>query len=1000
MSLEKSLSRILMLCMFLFIAAQVSFAQGAVTIRGTVYDKTTKEELTGANIIIKGTSIGTASDLDGKYVLRNVPSGRQVIVVSYIGYTADTLVINVPQRGTIEQDFALESTLISGEVIVVTAQAQGQLEAINQQLTSDKIANIVSEARIQQLPDFNAASAIGRLPGVSTLQSSGEANKVVIRGLAPQYNQITIGGVSLASTGSSQIGITSQGGTSGNISNDRSVDLSMISPYMLKNISVYKSLTPDLNANAIGGVVNMELREAPSEFHSDLLWQSGYTAKSKTYSNYRAVASVSKRFFDDLLGVYVLGNIESYDRNADNMNASYFVTDAKHIGPNGYLPVRVSTVQLNRHQETRKRYGGNLILDYRLPSGSIKLVNMFSRLRSDFKDYRTIFNYQSNDLGFGYRGGVNDIDIALNSLTFTNDFGFMNADFTAANNYSRNYLPASPDFQFTQTRGVGTSTVNTTPQDLLYLIKYGGPATTYLSSLGLYSSDYKENSQSYKANFKIPFNVSENLAGYVKVGGQFDYKQHRNAQNTPYASIGGTSTIQTAMNNGILARWPDIAFDSGLNRFPATSLGTTENADFLDNRYGQVIWTPNVNLLGDITNFLASNSSFSADSATAVQPGGWFNGLFQRLANTYKYIERYYAGYFMTELNYGNLMIVGGVRYEKEKSLYEAWNLKDGRDTKTQKAYLVTSYPENQFWLPMVQAKYKVTDWLDVRYSYTQTLARPDYHQLSPHYTISYSRNTVVSGNPNLRPAQAYNHDFVFTFHTNEIGLFSIGGFYKTIKNFTYSTQYALYNNAPAGFHTLSEYNIEGFSPLTGATLFTYINTPFLSYVKGIELDLQTRFWYLPEPLNGLVFGINYTHIKSQATYPWLDSRTDYSTRPPVTTVFDSTRTGRLIFQPDDILNAYIGYDYEGFSTRLSFVFQGNSVSGIGNFAEQDGFTRDYFRIDASVRQVLPWYGIEVYLDLNNLNSRSNVSSQQSIGGFTNEQNYGLTANLGVRYRL
>jgi TonB-dependent receptor len=989
--------KMLVLGILLFLSSRM-FAQ--VSLQGIVVDSLTQEPLIGASIVLVGTSLGSATNLDGEYKIYNIPEGNYRIRTSYVGYETKTLNISLKGNRSIELFIQLATGKILGKTIEVTAQAQGQIAAIQQQLTSDKISNVVSEARIQQLPDFNAAAAIGRLPGVSTLSSSGEANKVVIRGLAPQYNQVTIGGVALASTGSSQIGVASQGGTAGNISNDRSVDLSMISPYMLKNISVYKSLTPDLNANALGGVVNMDLREAPSDFHADFLWQSGYTAKSKTYGNYRAVASASDRFFDDVLGIYVLGNIESYDRNADNMSASYFVTDAKKVGSNGYLPVRVSTVRLNRHQETRKRYGGNLILDLRLPSGSIKMVNMFSRLRSDYKDYNTQFNYQTNDLSFAYRGGVNDVDVALNSLAFTYDFGFMNMDLTASNSYARNNLPAAPDFQFTQTRGVGTSTENTIPENLLSLIAFGGPSSTYLSSLGLYSSDYKENSQSYKGNFKFPFNLIDEVTGYLKLGGVFDYRQHNNSQNTPYASIGGTSSIQTLMNNGILERWPNIVFDAGLNRFPATSLGNTENSDFLDNRYGHVLWTPNVGLLTDITNYMAGTNNFSADSATAVQPGGWFNGLFQKLPNTYKYIERFYAFYAMSELNYGNLMIVGGVRYEKEKSLYEAWNLKDGRDTKSQKAFLVNAYPQNEFWLPMVQTRYKITDWFDVRYAYTQTLARPDYHQLSPHYTIGYTRNSVVAGNPDLKPAQAYNHDFILTFHTNELGLFSIGGFYKTIDNFTFSTQYPLYAVAPKGFHVVSDYSIDGSSPLGGATLYTYANSQYEAYVKGIELDFQTRFWYLPKPFDGIVFGVNYTHIKSEATYPWLDSRTDYTVRPAVTSVFDSTRTGRLLFQPDDVFNIYLGYDNGDFSSRLSFIFQGNSVSYVGNFAEQDGFTRDYFRIDASVRQILPWYSIEVYLDLNNLNSRSNESAQQSIGGFTSEQNYGLTANLGVRYRL
>ncbi|MBC7185871.1 MAG: hypothetical protein H5U38_02445 [Calditrichaeota bacterium] len=84
----------------------------------------------------------------------------------------------------------------------------------------------------------------------------------------------------------------------------------------------------------------------------------------------------------------------------------------------------------------------------------------------------------------------------------------------------------------------------------------------------------------------------------------------------------------------------------------------------------------------------------------------------------------------------------------------------------------------------------------------------------------------------------------------------------------------------------------------------------------------------------------------------------------------------------------------------MSFVFQGNSVSYVGAFPEQDGFTKDFFRVDLSMRQKLPWWGLEVFFDAVNLNSRSNMSAQKSIGGFTSVQNYGLVANLGIRYRI
>jgi hypothetical protein len=235
------------------------------------------------------------------------------------------------------------------------------------------------------------------------------------------------------------------------------------------------------------------------------------------------------------------------------------------------------------------------------------------------------------------------------------------------------------------------------------------------------------------------------------------------------------------------------------------------------------------------------------------------------------------------------------------------------------------------------------------------------------------------------------------------VGLLSLGAFYKEVTNFTFYTQYALHRVATPGLDSVMSYIVRTGNgttyPNDGAQLYTYVNSPYKAFIRGFEIDLQTRLWYLPEPLNGIVLGVNYTHIASSATYPWRDD-ISLRTRPVRVITIDSTRTGRLLNQPDDVLNAYIGYDYEGFSARLSFLFQGNSVNNIGAFAEQDGFTKDYFRMDASVRQKLPWAGLLVFLDVNNLNNRKNEAAQASINGFTSQQYYGLTANLGIRFSM
>ena len=174
-------------CGFVFIfTAQALFAGG--TIKGVIYDKDTNETLPAANVVLQGTSLGTAGYLDGTYILQNVPPGMYTIVVTFMGYEKVTDDVMVQDGMTVEKNFELRSVAVQGEQVVITAQALGQVEAINQQLSSNTITNVVSKARIHELPDDNAATALSRLPGIS-LQ---DGDKVVIRGVEAKLNTVLI----------------------------------------------------------------------------------------------------------------------------------------------------------------------------------------------------------------------------------------------------------------------------------------------------------------------------------------------------------------------------------------------------------------------------------------------------------------------------------------------------------------------------------------------------------------------------------------------------------------------------------------------------------------------------------------------------------------------------------------------------------------------------------------------------------------------------------------
>ncbi len=1024
--LRKHTKGIFKICMILLmIFGQFVFAQNRGSIKGFVYDKDTKEPLPGANVLIKGTSLGAACNLDGEYIIRNIPAGKHTITVSYIGYESQTLDVEILANRTLSQDFYLKLTTIQGQDIIITAQAQGQLAAINQQLTSDKIANVVSEARIQELPDFNAAAALSRLPGITTTKSSGEDNKIVIRGLSPKYNAVEVEGVKLSATGSSSIGLTSDPYVAtGGLNNDRSVDLSMISPYMLRTIAVYKSLTPDMNANSIGGTVNMELREAPSGFHWNLLWQQGYTAKSKYYGNYRGVASASNRFFNNKLGVYALINLESYDRNSDNMDAGYsLAAEEVQIDPTtGFRPVKVTSVSFNRHLETRQRYGANLILDYDIPNGSIKFVNMFARLNSDYTEHRQTINYDNGRMEWQLRSGENVIDQQMNSIKLDYDLNFLTLDLSASYTSASNNLENSPVFNFNQTDALqaGVKRDNIKPEDLTYLLtQYKGADEVVLRSGNLFSNFYKEKKYSLKGDVELPFNFYNIINGSFKFGGYFYDQTNSTDQESPYLGFNGNANSTDNDIQSNLMRTIKNQFGISTNTRGELVGSSFINNDsklydpFLDNKYGSIFYAANLGVLNDILNYIMSRPEFDASNKeySSGDKGGWYNGPYQKLTNDYNYKEKYYASYLMSKVNFLNFMIIGGVRYEKVKSEYFAYNARDMRNAQAQIMYDTTSYKQNEFFLPMGQMKYSPFKWLDVRYAYTQTLSRPDYHLISPKFTITQN-NQIYTGNPDLKPARAFNHDLNFTFHSNSIGLLTIGGFYKTIKDFVYNASYQLDAAEGAGIDSLRRYQIVRngqlvvtpvINPTTkksNATVFRPLNNPFDAIVKGLEIDFQHTFWYLPYPFNGLLIGINYSRIFSETRYPFYDVKVKIVGRDRIPVLIDSSAVGRLIDQPNHVLNSFIGFDYKDLSIRFSFVYNDQITTGNGGrYPENDSYAKDYFRLDFSARQKLPFMNAELFLDFNNLNNANIQSIQRSISGFRNIQNYGLVANVGIRVR-
>ena len=151
------------------------------------------------------------------------------------------------------------------------------------------------------------------------------------------------------------------------------------------------------------------------------------------------------------------------------------------------------------------------------------------------------------------------------------------------------------------------------------------------------------------------------------------------------------------------------------------------------------------------------------------------------------------------------------------------------------------------------------------------------------------------------------------TFYDNRLGLLGFSYFTKKIKDLIYSSG-RRYITDPSLYelpHYTEKYMINDYKT----------NNPYEVLLNGFEIDYQTRFWYLPNILRGLVFNANYTRTNSEVKYPRTVIEQNIIFEPSfqvITSNIDTFYVDRLLDQPKDIINLSLGYDYKGFSGRLS----------------------------------------------------------------------------------
>ncbi|MDZ7723263.1 MAG: DUF2012 domain-containing protein [candidate division KSB1 bacterium] len=477
------------------------------TVKGKVADASSGEPLPGANVVIDGTSIGAATDIDGEYVIRNVKPGSYTLEIRYIGYKNASYEIKVESDETLVRDARLSYASVQTEEVHVTAQREGQLEAINKQLSSRSIRNVVASDRIQEIPDANAAESLGRLPGINVLRSGGEGTKVSIRGMTPKFNTVKLNNVAIPSTDT----------------DNRSVDLTMISPNMLSEIEVIKSLTPDQDADAIGGVVNLRLKEAEPGLHTDILVQGGYNEKMQSYKPYKIQASISNRFFNDKLGVSLQGNLERADRGTHLLDVDWEIVKEMGLGES---PLEMDVFKLQDREDIRKRYGASIIMDYQMPNGQLQFNSIYTQWNRDRLDRTEEFRFSVVEHHWDVKGEEHEINTFTHSLQGENDFSFMIVDYGLAYTTSNRNHPRDLSLNFIELSAFdrGYSSLLTKGPKALFGFARNDYEEAYVKDLDIWQTEMHDNNFQANLDFTIPMQVGSFLSGDFRFGGKYTSK--------------------------------------------------------------------------------------------------------------------------------------------------------------------------------------------------------------------------------------------------------------------------------------------------------------------------------------------------------------------------------------------------------------------------------------------------------------------------------------------
>ncbi|CAM4168495.1 TonB-dependent receptor [Pseudoalteromonas ostreae] len=902
--------------------ATPALADGRV--QGRITDASQSVYFGGAKVSVKELNLNTVSNRDGSFSFNKLPAGDYTLVVDYIGAPSVEQKITVVDSQVFTQQIIIGEQQEAIDNIIVYGQSAGQAGAINRQKNATNLKSVVSADSIGQFPDQNAAEALQRLPGIFIARDQGEGRFVGIRGIDPNLNNVTVNGLNVPSP---EAGV-------------RSVAMDVLPSELIQSLEVSKTVTPDMDASAIGGSIEVKSLSAfdkAGESYSFTAQGSYNELESKT-SPKLSGSYTNVYELDGGLDLGVATAISWFKRDFGSRNMetdggwSEFDVEDAATGDKVSL-FGAEEIEQRQYQITRERLGAALNLD--LHSGATDKYYLRT-LYSDFSDdeYRQRNEYKfsdgklldSNESGANFSGAEMDRDTkdryeeqSILSLVLGGENQLDNwfVEYNVGYSKSEEKEPNRLDVTF-----AGKDI------DMGYIARVDTPSlsqSTNAHDLSLFEMDKIEAannlSEDEELSFKLDFSrdfVWQNNNGEFKFGFKHQDREKRN--DVKVAIYDGD--FLDALGSDFTAPEPDFdlgRFGPGLDR-------------------------------GAIQAFVRKNKeafAFNSNESQVESDG-----------QSYVSNEDITAAYAMVSMDIDKLHVVAGVRYEGTEFETQG-NQVDLVVDKVSDTETVTTTPwqvskDYDYFLPSLNLRYNISDKLVTRFAYTNTIARPTFsdsaaYQLIETETVEDEGVMVTErkaevGNPGLAPYESMNLDASIEYYPGSIGVLSAGVFYKDIDNFIIQ-QEVQDNGDWDGFDEVVQMVNGGKASLT-----------------GIELNWNKTF------KSGFVLGANGTFIDADEKLP---------------------------NQADTVANIIVGFENHAISTRLSTSYKSESFQF--DDADMAVYEDSHMQLDFSSKYYLN-DNINVYFNATNLTDEPMYLYHGEKRYNYQYESYGRTFELGFTF--